>query len=90
MLPRADDAVEIAKALNTTVEYLVTGTDPVILPASEAMFFSKARRWRQVVNDLEEISPSMSKYFCETIHALAMDGRVETNGMEDMPQVGNQ
>lgn len=26
-LPRADDAVKIAKALNTTVEYLVTGVD---------------------------------------------------------------
>lgn len=26
-LPRADEAVKIAKALNTTVEYLVTGKD---------------------------------------------------------------
>lgn len=29
-LPRADEAVKIAKALNTSVEYLVTGEEPVI------------------------------------------------------------
>ena len=29
-LPRADEAVKIAKALNTSVEYLVTGNDNVI------------------------------------------------------------
>lgn len=29
-LPRADEAVKIAKALNTTVEFLVTGIEPEI------------------------------------------------------------
>lgn len=29
-LPRADEAVKIAKALNTSVEYLVTGEEPAI------------------------------------------------------------
>lgn len=29
-LPRADEAVKIAKALNTSVEYLVTGEEPEI------------------------------------------------------------
>ena len=29
-LPRADEAVKIAKALNTSVEYLVTGIEPEI------------------------------------------------------------
>ena len=29
-LPRADEALKIAKALNTTVEYLVTGIEPEI------------------------------------------------------------
>jgi transcriptional regulator with XRE-family HTH domain len=27
-LPRADEALKIAQALNTSVEYLVTGTEP--------------------------------------------------------------
>lgn len=29
-LPRADEALKIAKALNTTVEFLVTGIEPEI------------------------------------------------------------
>lgn len=32
VLPRADEAVAIAEALNTTVEYLVTGKEPEIAP----------------------------------------------------------
>jgi hypothetical protein len=32
--PRADDAVRIAEALETTVEYLVTGTDKILSPIS--------------------------------------------------------
>jgi transcriptional regulator with XRE-family HTH domain len=33
--PRADDAVRIARALNTSVEYLVTGSDSVQSPYSQ-------------------------------------------------------
>jgi transcriptional regulator with XRE-family HTH domain len=34
--PRADDAVEIASALQTTVEYLVTGSDKTLSPLDPA------------------------------------------------------
>jgi transcriptional regulator with XRE-family HTH domain len=34
--PRADDAVRIAEALGTTVEYLVTGSDKILPPLDPA------------------------------------------------------
>jgi hypothetical protein len=34
--PRADDAVRIAQALNTSVEYMVTGSDKAIRPLDPA------------------------------------------------------
>jgi hypothetical protein len=34
--PRADDAVRIAEALGTTVEYLVTGSDKTLYPFNPA------------------------------------------------------
>lgn len=90
VLPRADDAVEIAKALNTSVEYLVSGAEPIFLPVSEFEVVSRAKRWRQVIEDLETISPSMSKYFCETIHALAEEDRGTAIEVEATPRAGNQ
>ena len=36
-LPRADEAIKIAQALGTTVEYLVIGSDPKPLSADETL-----------------------------------------------------
>lgn len=37
ILPKADEAVIMAKELNTTVEYLVTGETPEVNPAKEEL-----------------------------------------------------
>lgn len=53
VLPRADDAVKIARALGTTVEYLVTGADPDSLtPRIRALAMDCARL---PAPDLDEI-----------------------------------
>ena len=55
--PRADDAVEIAKALHTTVEYLVSGDEPIMISRSKAILLSRAERWKTVIEDLDTINP---------------------------------
>jgi len=89
-MPSADAAVKIAAALNTTTEFLVTGVEPFFLPSADMEFLSRARRWRQVVEDLEFISPVMSKYFSETIHALAESDKSCSTDTEQTPRAGNQ
>lgn len=55
VLPRADEAYKIAKALNTSVEYLVSGRDP-----DNSIELMKLRQQllqiKEIVNDMKESS----------------------------------
>lgn len=90
VLPRADDAVKIARALNTTVEYLVTGEEPAFIPESEVAFYRKALKWRPVIEDLELLSPIVVNGFCIAIHAAAKEASGVTRDLGAAPRAENQ
>lgn len=90
VLPRADDAVKIASALNTTVEFLVTGEEPEFLPAGEIIFYRQALKWRTVIEDLEILSPAVANGFCIAIHTAAKEVVSATKGMGIEPHAENQ
>jgi len=90
VLPRADDAVKIASALNTTVEFLVTGEEPEFLPAGEIIFYRHALKWRPVIEDLEILSPAVANGFCIAIHAAAKEVADATKEMGAAPRAENQ
>ena len=49
--PSVDDAVKIAQALNTTVEYLVTGTSSSLTPSD----IKQLDLYRKIPDDLKDI-----------------------------------
>jgi transcriptional regulator with XRE-family HTH domain len=90
ILPNAEKAVGIASALNTTVEFLVTGEEPEFLPAGEIIFYRQALKWRTVIEDLEILSPAVANGFCIAIHTAAKEVVSATKGMGIEPHAENQ
>ncbi len=90
ILPNAEKAVGIASALNTTVEFLVTGEEPEFLPAGEIIFYRQALKWRTVIEDLEILSPAVANGFCIAIHTAAKGVVSATKGMGIEPHAENQ
>lgn len=90
ILPNAKKAVGIASALNTTVEFLVTGEESKFLPAGEFIFYQQALKWRTVIDDLELLSPAVANGFCIAIHAAAKEVANATPDAGSAPRAENQ
>ena len=69
--PRAQEAVGMAKAAGTTVEYLVLEEKPNYLSSSELAFYLRARRWRRLIDDIERANPAIVDSLVQAIHASA-------------------
>lgn len=70
-LPNAEIAVKLAKALDTTVEYLVTketGKKKAEALPPEFALFSK---YRDIVSDIERLSPELQTSIRAMIHTAA-------------------
>ena len=68
-IPPADIAVRIAKALNVSVEYLVTGTDEKIVPKNSDRFTA----YLSMLADYEKLTTGSKKSLAIMIHALASE-----------------
>ena len=66
-MPPADIAVKISKALNVTVEYLVTGSDDKTTPHNGEEHLP----FRFLLSDLKKLSDSELETLSIMIHALA-------------------
>lgn len=66
-MPTADAAVKIAKALNVSVEFLVTGKDSKIIPRG----FEKNLSYSSIIKDFAKLSPANKHSLEIMIHALA-------------------
>ncbi len=71
VLPNAEVAVKLAKALGTTVEFLVTGEDSVNHEQKIYSDFDTYRKYRKIVNELETLSPDLLKSIEAMIHTAA-------------------
>jgi transcriptional regulator with XRE-family HTH domain len=67
VIPPADIAVKIAGALNTSVEFLVTGEDEKIVPREFAAF----EKFRELLTDFARLSQDSAEKLKIMIHALA-------------------
>ena len=81
--PRIADAITIAKALCTTAEYLGTGERPQTLSLSEYSFFLKARKYRDLIEDLGYANPLIVNSLIQAIHVSANEAR-GIGGAENM------
>ena len=79
--PRAHEAVGMAKAAGTTVEYLVLEEAPNYLPSPERAFYLSARRWRGLIEDLERANPAIVDSLVKAIHASAEESRGTESGV---------
>jgi transcriptional regulator with XRE-family HTH domain len=71
VLPNAAQAVAIAAALNTTVEYLVTGIEPPAQLAAGSM----AQEYSQVIENLKVLDSKVRAGFVSAIHYAAEEAR---------------
>jgi transcriptional regulator with XRE-family HTH domain len=74
-LPRANEAVAMARTLGTTVEYLVTGEEPATISVSDRQLLERARRYRPVLEDLDELEEPIRAPWLAGIHAAAETSR---------------
>ena len=68
-IPPADIAVRIAKALNVSVEYLVTGKDE----KNSAVSSEKISSCASMMADYEKLTTKSKKSLAIMIHALALE-----------------
>lgn len=71
VLPNAEIAVKLAKALGTTVEFLVTGEDAVNHEQKLYSDFDTYRKYRKIVNELDTLSPELLQSIEAMIHTAA-------------------
>lgn len=69
-IPNADRAVNIAKALGVSVEYLVTGKDGS-LNFEEQHLLNQARKYHTVISDLEDMDEIQRNTMLIQIKAVA-------------------
>ncbi|MDE5581220.1 MAG: helix-turn-helix domain-containing protein [Treponemataceae bacterium] len=68
-MPPADVAVRLAKVLNVTVEYLVTGSDATIPPT---------RRFSRLETDIASLSSELSAAVETLVHKIVEERRGKT------------
>ena len=69
--PAADTAVRIAKLLNVSVEYLVTGEESAMNDnKEEKVILQKLHEYRDVINILETFKPNVRNNIIEVIRRL--------------------
>ena len=71
VIPNAEVAVKLAKALGTSVEFLVTGEDSVNHEQKIYSDFDTYRKYKKLVNELDSLSPELLKSIEAMIHTAA-------------------
>ena len=71
VIPNAEIAVKLARALGTTVEFLVTGEDALNPEQKLYSDFETYRKYKKIVNELDKLSPELLKSIEAMIHSAA-------------------
>lgn len=66
-IPSAIDAVNVARVLKTTVEYLVTGEEPLLILPADRRLLEKARRYRTLMEALDDLQVDVRNTFITAI-----------------------
>lgn len=71
VIPNAEVAVKLAKALGTSVEFLVTGEDSVNHEQKIYSDFETYRKYKKIVNELDKLSPELLQSIEAMIHTAS-------------------
>lgn len=71
VLPSAEIAVKLAQALDTTVEFLVTGIDSANKEQQIYTDFALYRKYKHITKELDSLSPELLKSISAMIHTAA-------------------
>lgn len=71
VIPNAEVAVKLAKALDTSVEFLVTDEDSANREQKLYLDFDTYRKYRKIVKELDKLSPELLKPILAMIHTAA-------------------
>ena len=71
VIPNAEVAVKLAKALGTTVEFLVTGEDALNPEQKLYSDFETYRKYKKIVNEVDKLSPELLKSIEAMTHSAA-------------------
>ena len=80
VIPNAEIAVKLAKALDTTVEFLVTGTDPANPERHAHDDFELYRKYRNIARELDSLSSELFQSIAAMIHTAARISRNTRRG----------
>jgi transcriptional regulator with XRE-family HTH domain len=80
--PTATKAVSIARALGTTVEYLVDGTETAALGSTDKTLLAMAKQYQNVLDDLLVLDGSVRNSWVTGIHAAAEEARVRRDSAQ--------
>ena len=78
VIPNAEVAVKLAKALGTTVEFLVTGEDSANPEQKIYSDFDTYRKYKKIVNDLDSLPPELLIPIETMIHSAAETSKKDT------------
>ena len=71
VIPNAEVAVKLAKALDTSVEYLVTGTECEAAHIQTANDMAKFKKYKQLLCEMDSLPPELRNSVAALIHAAA-------------------
>lgn len=71
VIPNAEIAVKLAKALDTTVEFLVTGTDSANPEQHFFDDFERYRKYKKITLELDSLSSELFQSIVAMIHTAA-------------------
>ena len=72
VIPNAEVAVKLAKAMGTTVEFLVTGEDSANPEQRLYSDFETYRKYKKLVSELDSLSPELLESISAMIHTAAI------------------
>ena len=76
-MPNADQAVAMAEALGTTVEYLVTGEKPGFISNDDKSLLEKAYRYRKVIETLDSLPETIRDPVIAGMYATAETAKMQ-------------
>jgi transcriptional regulator with XRE-family HTH domain len=79
-MPNADQLLQIARALNTTVEYLIDGEKPDQLTPQDRIFHERALKYKELIDALDSTDESVRQLIIAGAMAQADLNRIEREG----------
>lgn len=79
VIPNAEIAVKLAKALDTSVEYLVTGEEATIKNPISQNDMKLLMKYKKLLLEIDSLSPELKEIIIAMIHTAAKETTIENS-----------